>query len=176
MDSVAAWPFEKRLEETFRRTLPKLGPEAAAQLSALINPAALTIIAGVLVAWIVSHAFGVGEIIDILILVVGIAAIGAAIFSGLDYLYDFASGAYQAKTSQDLDRAADNLSKAVAILGIQVVLAVLFRGAKIPKTGSGGRINFGPPPPRTPGFAIGQAFVRIPPCRQATAQPVSGGT
>jgi hypothetical protein len=152
MDSVAAWPFEDRLGETFRRTLPKLGPEAAKQLSAMINPTSLGIIAGVLVAWIISHAFGVGEIIDIIILVVGIASIGFAIFSGLDYLYDFAVGAYQAKTTQDLDRAADNLAKAIAILGIQAVLAVLFRGAKAPRTSAGGRMNLGPPPPRTPGL------------------------
>jgi hypothetical protein len=152
MDIVGAWPFEKRLEETFRRTVPKLGPEAGAQLSALINPAALAIIAGVLIAWVVSHAFGVGEVVDVIILAVGVVSIGFAVFSGLDHLYDFAVGAYQAKTSQDIDRAADNLAKAIAILGIQAVLAVLFRGARIPQTGKGGRINLGPPPPRTPGL------------------------
>ncbi|HEU5134304.1 MAG TPA: hypothetical protein VFU13_04090 [Steroidobacteraceae bacterium] len=152
MDSVASWSFEQRLGETFRRTVPKLGPEAAGQLSALINPTSLGIIAGVLVAWIVSHAFGVGEVIDIIILVVGVASIGFAIFSGLDYLYDFAVGAYQAKTSQDLDRAAENLAKAITILGIQAVLAVLFRGARAPRTGAGGRMSPGPAPPRTPGL------------------------
>jgi phosphatidylglycerol:prolipoprotein diacylglycerol transferase len=40
---------------------------------------------------------------------------------------------------------------AAAILGIQAVLAVLFRGA--PRTYSGGRINVGPAPPATLGRA-----------------------
>ena len=152
MDNVAAWSFDKRLEAIFQRTLPKLAPEARAQLSAVLNPQALAIVAGVLVAWIVSHAFGIGEVIDIIIAVVGAAAIGFAVFTGLDHLYDFAVGAYQARSEKDLDLAADNLAKAITILGIQTVLAVLFRGAKAPKTGSGGRINLGPPPPRTPGL------------------------
>lgn len=151
MQPIASWSFEKCLEETFTRTLPKLGPEARAQLQAVINPTSLAIIAGVLIAWLVSHAFGIGEIIDIVILVVGIASIGFAVFTGLDYLYDFALGVYRAKTSRDLDKASDDLAKAIGILGIQVVLAVLFRGAKSPRTGSGGRINLGAPP-KTPGI------------------------
>lgn len=166
---VARLSFEERLGETFKRTLPKLGPEARAQLEALISPQTLAIIAGVLVAWIVSHAFGIGEIIDIIILVVGVAAIGFAIFTGLDHLYDFAVGAYRAKSERDLEVAADNLAKAIAILGIQAVLAILFRGARAPRTGSGGRLNPGPPPPRTPGLRY------RPTVRQDPALPPGNG-
>jgi hypothetical protein len=152
---VASWSFERRLEETFTRTLPKLGPEARAQLQAVINPTSLAIISGVLVAWVVSHAVGIGEIIDIIILALGITAIGFAVFTGLDYLYDFATGVYRAKTIHDIDKAADDLAKAIGILGIQVVLAILFRGAKSPRTGKGGRIPrelLGALPPKTPGI------------------------
>ena len=46
----------------------------------------------------------------------------------------------------DLDRAAHDLSEAIAILGIQAVLAFLFRGRPNVR-----RIDPGPPPPRTPG-------------------------
>lgn len=67
--AIASWTFERRLEETFKRRLPKLGPEARDTLAAIITPESLAIIAGVLVAWVVSHAFGVGEIIDVIILV-----------------------------------------------------------------------------------------------------------
>jgi len=155
MQTVASWSFERRLEVTLTRTLPKLGPEARAQLQAVINPTSLAIISGVLIAWVVSHAVGIGEIIDIIILVVGIVAIGFAVFTGLDYLYDFAVGVYRAKTIHDLDKAADDLAKAISILGIQIVLAILFRGAKSPRTGNGGRIPrelLGDAPPRTPGI------------------------
>ena len=125
--------FEDRLGIVFERTLPKLGPEARAQLQAIIEPQSLAIIAGVLVAWVVSHAFGVGEIIDIVLLVAGVLAIGLAVFTGVDELYEFASGTYLAKTDGDLDQAADHLAQAIAILGIQAVLAILFKGARAPK-------------------------------------------
>jgi len=53
-------PFQERLGETLRRSLPKLGPEARAQVESLLAPEALMIMAGVLLAWVVAHAFAVG--------------------------------------------------------------------------------------------------------------------
>jgi hypothetical protein len=152
MGDFAPRDFEDRLAETLRRTVAKVGPEAGAQLAALIDPTALAIMAGILIAWIVSHAFGVGEIIDILISAVGLFSIGFAVFTGLDHLYDFASGVYHGKTMDDLEKASAHLAKAIAILGVQAVLAVLFRGAKAPRTAKGGRLSPGAPPPRTPGL------------------------
>jgi hypothetical protein len=115
-------------------------------LKALIEPSALGIMAGVLMAWVVSHAFGLGEIIDVVVLAVGVVSVGWAVFNGVDDLYEFATGVYRAQTTQDLDRAAEFLAKAVAVLGVQAVLAVLFRGAKAPRVGKGGRFNMGPAP------------------------------
>lgn len=149
---VASWSLEERLQETFNRALPKLGPEARAQIEAMMNPTSLAIIAGVLVAWVVSHAIGLGQLIDIIIIFGGVVAIGSAVFVGLDYLYDFAIGVYRAKTTADLEVAADKLAKAISILGIQAVLAILFRGTKAPRTGRGRHIPIGSPPPRTPGM------------------------
>lgn len=151
MQDVGSWPFEKRLEETFKRALPKLGPEARSQLSAIVSPQSLTIITGVLVAWVASHAIGIGEIIDIVIVAVGAVAIGWSVFTGIDHLYDFAVGVYRARSSRELDTAADDLAKSIMILGIQTVLAVLLRGGKAPRSGTGGRVNLGPAPPKTPG-------------------------
>ena len=148
---VGTWPIEDRLGEAFRRTLPKLAPEARVELEAVISPEALAIMGGVLIAWIVSHAFGLGEIIDIVLVVVGAVAIEWSVFSGIDHLYDFAVLVYRPATERDLDIAADHLAKAIAILGVQATLAILFRGAKGPRTGKGGRLNVGPPPPKTPG-------------------------
>ena len=103
--AIASWSFEQRLEASFKRTLPKLGPEIRDQLAAMITPQSLGIIASVLVAWIVSHAFGVGEAIDIVIAGVGALAIGLAVFSALDHLYDFAvitTGQRASRTSTPL--------------------------------------------------------------------------
>lgn len=159
------WSFENKLEQVLKLTLPKLGPEAQYALGAIITPESLKTIAAVLVAWVLSHVFGIGEAIDIILAVVGLAAIGLSVFSGLDHLYEFAGRTYKANTEQELDIAAEHLAKAIAILGITAVLAVLFRGR--PTTGRGGKINVGPPPPRTPG-------VRYKPTITRTASKAAG--
>jgi hypothetical protein len=142
---VANWPFEQRLKVTLERA--RLGPEVRAQLQAVVSAESLAIMAGVLVAWVVSHAVGIGEVIDVILLTVGVVAIGFSIFKGLDHLYLFATGAYNARSLPDLDAAADHFAKAVAILGVQAVLAVLFRGRPY-----GRREPVPLPPPPTPGF------------------------
>lgn len=86
-------------------------------------------------------------------------------FRGDYYLYDFASKTYRAKSSADLDVAADYFAKAVSILGIQAVLAVLFKGAKAPRTGKGAPLPVGNPPPRTPGARYKPKAVQDPAVR-----------
>ena len=78
-----------------------MGPEVRAQLAALLDPTALGIMAGVLVAWVVSHAFGIGEVIDTVVAVLGAASIGWAVFDGIDHLHEF--------TASGADRAGDGL-------------------------------------------------------------------
>jgi uncharacterized membrane protein len=142
-------PFEDRLEEVIDRTGAKLGPEVAAQLRTLKEPVTLGIIAATLAAWVVGHAFGYGEAIDIVIAVVGVLTIGLAVFSGLDELFEFAYDTYSARDSADLDRAADHLAKAIAILGVQAVLAILLKNA--PK---GGRVKLAAKPATAPSIVF----------------------
>jgi hypothetical protein len=149
MTDYAHLDFEGRLGEVFVRAAPKLPGEAGAQLAALVEPRSLAIIAGVAAAWIAGHAFGVGEVVDVIIGVVGLASVGLAVFSGLDELYQFSAGAYRARSARELDTAADHLAEAVAILGVTAVLAVLFRGR--PRSGTA-RVNIGPEPARGPGW------------------------
>lgn len=147
MADVASLDFSGRLGEVLQRTLPKVQPSVREQLASIIEPASLAIVGAVLAAWIVGHAFGVGEIIDIVIAVVGVVSIGLVIFSGLDELYEFAKNTYFASNDDSLNAASDHLARAIGILGIEAVLAVLFKGR--PK---GGRFTqLGPEPPRTPG-------------------------
>ena len=147
MADVARMSFEERLGAVFERSIAKVGPEVGTQLRQMIEPKTLGIMAGVLVLWVVSHGFAVGEIIDFIVTVGGAIAIGLAIFSGIDELFDFARGTYDARDDAALDAAAEHLAKAIAILGIQAVLAVLFRGRPSTK---GGRP--GSPPPANPGL------------------------
>jgi uncharacterized membrane protein YeaQ/YmgE (transglycosylase-associated protein family) len=142
--------FADRLGEVLKRTLSKVGPDVQAQLAALIDPTTLEIMAGVLAAWVVSHAFGLGEIIDVILAVGGAVAVGWSVLDGIDHLYEFAKGTYEGQTSEDFDAAAEHLAQAIAILGMQVVLAILFCGAKKPRTGTGGRLPVGSAPRNNP--------------------------
>ncbi|HKO54023.1 MAG TPA: hypothetical protein VJV79_40220 [Polyangiaceae bacterium] len=152
--------FSQRLGKTLERTLPKVGPEVRAQLAALVEPRALAVMAAILAAWVASHAVGLGEIIDVIVAAAGALAIGWAVFAGIDELYEFAKGAYLGHSDADFDAAANHLAKAIGILGIQAVLAVLFRGAKRPMTGKGGPTNVGTPPPIASGMRYTPTIVQ----------------
>lgn len=148
--SVAAWSDAERLGEAMRRALPRLGPEARRQIEGILTPEALAVVAAILVVWIGSHFIGIGFVADAVLLVTGIVAIGAAVFEGLDHLYHFARLSLGAKGTAQLDRAANHFAQAVAILGAEAVLAVLFRGS--PKTFKGGPQPVGSPPAHAGGF------------------------
>lgn len=118
---------QDKIAEAIRRSLPMLPSEARHQVEAMISPTSLAIIAGTLIVWAGSHFFGVGEIVDIILLVVGFFAVGLSVFSGAQELYRFATTAVNAQTDRDLDQAARHFAAAINILGIAVVSAVLLR-------------------------------------------------
>lgn len=111
--------------------MPKLATRIDKETSSKVAIRQARTMAGVLLAWVVAHAFAVGEIIDLVLVGAGLFAVGWSVFVGIDHLYDFAAITYRAKNESDLDTAADHFAKAVGILGLQAVLAVVFRGAKL---------------------------------------------
>lgn len=167
MDQIATMTSAEKVGEAMKRSLPFLGPQARTEIEALLTPESLTAIAAVLGVWVGSHFVGIGEIVDIVLLAVGVAVIGLAVFDGIEELLAFASGALEAQSDAELDVAARHFAKATAILGVQAVLAVLFRG--IPKTWRGGRMNPGAPP----SFAKGR--VSRPPLRSSRTMPAGDG-
>jgi hypothetical protein len=159
-------PAEK-VGEAMKRSLPLLAPQARAEVERMLTPEALATIAAVLSIWIGAHFVGIGEIVDIVLVVAGVAVIGLAVFEGIEELLAFGGTALRAGSESDLDLAALHFAKAVSILGVQTVLAVLFRGA--PKTWKGGRIDVGTPPKYVKG-----ALSR-PPLRSTRAMPAGEG-
>ena len=87
-------------------------------------------------------------------------------FDGVGELAEFSRIALGAQSDQDLDRASIHFANAVSILGIQAVLAVLFRGA--PRTYAGGRINIGAAPP-----TLGRAYRPV--LRSTRNRPAGAG-
>ena len=127
--SVTAMTTAQRLERVLRICLEKqyLGAEFTGFLQSLLTPTTLAILCATLVAWLASHAFGVGEVIDVLLLTVGAFSIGWSITDVAKDLYAFADGAINGKSDRDLDLAAQAFSRAVVKGGVTVVMAVLLR-------------------------------------------------
>ncbi len=149
---VARMSSYDKVGEAIRRSLPHLPATARGAVEALLEPRTLGIIAGTLVVWAGSHFFGVGEIVDIILLGVGVITLGFSVFEGAGALYDFATTAVDARTDADLEAAGRHFARAVTILGISVIQAVLLRGQARAVRARGvptihGRVPVGAPPP-----------------------------
>jgi hypothetical protein len=87
-------------------------------VESMLEPKSLALIGGTLVIWVGSHAFGVGEVVDAILLGVGVIALGFSVFEGAKAFKDFAVGAVRARSEADLDEAGRQFARAVVILGI----------------------------------------------------------
>jgi hypothetical protein len=109
-------------------------------------------IAGTLVLWAGSHFVGVGEIVDAILLGVGGVFLGLSVFEGASELLDFANVALRANSTDQLDRAGRHFARAVTILGISTIQALLLRGQARAVINRGmptyrGRVKLSAPPP-----------------------------
>ncbi|HBL14578.1 MAG TPA: hypothetical protein DD379_24955 [Cyanobacteria bacterium UBA11162] len=93
-------------------------------MKALLNPTSLAVIAGVLAAWAASHAVGVGQVVDVILIGVGIVTLGLDVISVIEDLIGFA-GVLNAQNQEDIDQAAKHLAEAIATVGVEVVLQLL---------------------------------------------------
>lgn len=125
--TVAAMSLSDRLAEVLKRSKKNFGPDVAGAIDSLLSPTNLAILVGTLALWAGSHLFGVGEIIDVLLLVVGAFAIGWSIGDVARDIYTFADRTINARNESDLDKAAQAFSHAVVLAGITVVMALLLR-------------------------------------------------
>lgn len=121
-------------------------------MEAMLSPGSVALIAGTLAVWAGSHFFGVGEVVDIILLGVGVVALGFGVFEGAAELYDFATTALNASSDADLERSGRHFARAVVVLGISTVQAILLRGQGRAIAARGrpqvyGRVAVDPPPP-----------------------------
>lgn len=149
---VMAMSDGQKFEEAMQRSLPMLLPEARRQVEAMLTPTSVAFIAAGLAVWAASHLFGAGEIMDVILLGLGLVTLGMGAITGGEELARFVVTAQRAKTDGDLTIAAEHFAKAIDILGITAVSAVLLRqSAKtviargVPRFRPTPRV--GPPPP-----------------------------
>lgn len=122
---VHGWSVVDRVGSAIRRSFLRMPGDTAAKLSLLLEPSTLAIVAGTLLLWAGSHLIGVGEAVDILMMVSGLLFIGWDAIQAVKHLIEFARRSVGADTEADLDSAGDHLAQAVAIIGVDVVLAFL---------------------------------------------------
>jgi hypothetical protein len=100
------------------------------EIDALLSPENLAIMAATLVIWAASHLIGVGEIVDVILLLVGAVMLGPAIVDVAENMLKFGK-CIDARSEQDLQVAARAFADAVIKGGITTVMALLLRrGAK----------------------------------------------
>lgn len=166
MDKInPADPAPKELSDRFKLVLEMtidsdlLTEAAKAELRSLIEPQNIAITVSVLVVWAASHAVGIGEIVDIIMVGVGVFMIGWSVFDAAEKLAEFLGLTVQAKTMADLQRASVMLAAVIVILGAKVFKRLITRGAG--SITSGGKQGKGKPPKKEDG---------PPPKKESTSQ------
>lgn len=124
---IATWSDTDKVTEVITRSTKYMPGDLADQVKAMLTPLNLSILVGTLVVWAGSHFFGVGEIVDVGLLVVGAFTVGWSIGNIANDLYEFGITAVRATTEQDLDRAAKAFARAIVAAGVTTVMAILLR-------------------------------------------------
>lgn len=127
MADVFRMSSTEKIGEAMSRSLPLLPLEARDTVKSMLEATSLAIIAGTLVVWAGSHFFGAGEVVDLILLTAGFVVLGGAVWSGAEELYKFVDRSANAKSDPDLDAAAGHFAKAVTLLGISTIQALLLR-------------------------------------------------
>lgn len=121
-----------KLLEAITRSLPYLPAESQSLVKSMLEPTNVAILLSTLVIWAGSHFIGIGEIIDVILLATGVIILGFSVFDGASELSTFTTTASNATTDTQLTDAAQHFAKAVTILGVSVISAILLRGSAKP--------------------------------------------
>ena len=124
------WPLDKKFADVLQRTAPKLPANMRHEFLGLLSPTNIAIMATCLVAWAGSHAFGVGEAIDVLLVGVGMLFVGMAIIDVAKEVGDCVLETTGATDEKDLEEAASHLARAIAIIGVLAFIALFAKVAR----------------------------------------------
>lgn len=134
-DAVAHWSLQHRLMKAAEYGVRTLPGALQADLLALFTPANAAVTGGVMAAWVVSHAYGAGEVVDAALFAFAVLTAGQQAFGGGRDLGRFAAEAARARSDAELRSAGHWFAQAVLELGAATVTAlVLKRGAKLAST------------------------------------------
>lgn len=162
--SVLGWPIKDKFIEALKLTPHHLTGEAREQFLGLLTPTQLAIMGGSLVALAVSHVFGVGEVVDLVMGAVGVVFLGKAAIDVAKDFGDFLSLTVNAETEKDLDNAAAHLARVVVVIGVTALTAWLTKkvASKLRRPPKGGGTGGTSEPPVSEETA---------PAKKATSKP-----
>jgi hypothetical protein len=128
---VSVMSNSEKVKEAILRSKRFMPAHLAYQVEAFLTPENLALMTGTVVIWAGSHFFGVGEVVDVGLLLVGAFFIGWSIESVVRDLIEFGTTAVSAKSDAELDHAAQAFASALVTAGVTAVMAILLRrGAK----------------------------------------------
>jgi hypothetical protein len=120
-----------KLTEVLLRAMSKMPNETKNAFKQMVSPEALKTMAAIFAVWGASHAVGVGEAVDVILIGVGYVFVGAAAFDGAKSIYEGVKGALEAKNDHQLDIAAAAMAQGITTLGVNS-LVILLTHRKIP--------------------------------------------
>lgn len=118
-----------RFQIVLQLSAAKMPGEIAAQFKQLLEPVPLAIMAGTLAVWGGSHFFGVGFVVDAILVGVGIITLGMTALQAANELYSSVTMTVSAERRADLHAASGHFAKFVTLVGVEAVVALLTRGA-----------------------------------------------
>lgn len=121
--------ISERAVDVLRRTAPLLPEEMQEAFTPLVSPENLAITAGILAAWVASHAVGVGEVVDVGLLAFGLITLGEMALDAGKHLGECFRLTLNAKDAKDLDEAAGHLASAVSMLGVTLFTNLIMKHA-----------------------------------------------
>ncbi|PTL76474.1 restriction endonuclease fold toxin-2 domain-containing protein [Vitiosangium sp. GDMCC 1.1324] len=123
-------------------------PEATSEeVRAMLTPESLAAMMTLSAAWMGSQGVPVvGEAVDVALVVLGVAMMAAQSATLKEALWAYMNQAAGARSRADLEAAATHLSRAIALVGVNVVAFILTKKVA-------GTVKPGPPAPR-PSFAM----------------------
>ncbi|WP_419728009.1 hypothetical protein [Lichenicola sp.] len=134
---VGHWSTQKRLTTMAGRAFKRIPGEVGHQIQAMLTPRNLLLLDAGLLALVIAQGFGVGEVVDAVLVAMAIRAAG---WSGMIALVELTGACIKgARATSDaaLDAAADSAAEALAILGVLFVSMLITRMAKRATSGGG---------------------------------------
>ena len=122
--NVAELDSVGKLTEAVKRSASALPGELATELQALLSPATLATMASVFAIYVAAHSVGVGQAMDIGMLIAGGVFFGMDAFTIFKDIAGFAN-AVNAQNENELDKAGQHLASAVAKIGVDAVMTLL---------------------------------------------------